>query len=85
MEEEHKQYVKNEKTRADVLEYDADMNEDVDLNKDKTTTREYEVKVIDKTSRSSSFREKMGGLSPHRCPLKDRMTDKRFHILIRFN
>ena len=70
MQEEQKQYAKNNKTRADVQEKDADVNED------KTTNGEDEVKVVGESSRSLSFRERMRGLSPHRRPLKDRMRDK---------
>ena len=52
------------------------MNEDDDLNEDKTTNKNDEMKVIGKSLRSLSFREKMKGLSPHRRPLKYRIRDK---------
>ena len=76
MQEEQKQYAKNNKTRADVQEKDADVNEDAHLNEEKTTNEEGEVKVVGESSRSLSFRERMRGLLPHRRPLKDRMRDK---------
>jgi hypothetical protein len=52
------------------------MNEDIDLNEDKTTNGKDEVKIVGESSRSLSFREKMRRLSPHCRPLKDRMKDK---------
>jgi hypothetical protein len=47
MQEEQKQYEKNEKMRVDVLEKDADVIEDVDLNEDKTTNRKDKIKAVD--------------------------------------
>ena len=70
MQEEQKKDEKNEKRHADVLE------KDVDLNKDKSKKTEQEVKIVCESSKSLLFREMMRGLSPHRCPLKDRMRDK---------
>ena len=47
-----------------------------DLNEDKSIDTEQEVKVVGKSLRSMSFRDRMRGLSPHRPPLKDQMKDK---------
>ena len=70
MQEEQKQYEKNEKRHADVPE------KDVHLDEDKSNETEQEMKVVGESSKSLSFRERMRGLSPHRCPLEDRMRDK---------
>ena len=70
MQEEHKQYDKNEKRHANVLE------KDVDLGEDKPKETEEEVKVVSESLGYLSIREMMRGLSPHRRPLKDRMRDK---------
>jgi hypothetical protein len=59
-----------------VLEKDADVNENVDLNEEKTTNMKDEVKVVDASSRPLWFRKRMKGLLPHRHPLKDRIRDK---------
>jgi hypothetical protein len=53
-----------------VLENDSDMNED------KSIKTEEEVKVVGESLKSLSFHERMRGLSLHRRPLKDRMRDK---------
>ena len=42
-----------------MLEKDVDLNEEIDLIEDKTTNMKVEVKVIDESSRSLSFRERM--------------------------
>jgi hypothetical protein len=73
MQEEEKQYEKNGKNgeiRGDVLE------KDVDVNEDKMISRKDEVKIVGESLRSLSFCKTMRGLSPHRRPLKDQMTDK---------
>jgi hypothetical protein len=70
MQEEQKQYAKNEKRRADVLKKDTDVNQDIDLNEVKTTNKKYEVKVVGESSRSLSFCEIMRRLSPHHRPLR---------------
>ena len=70
MQEEQKQYEKNEKIHAYVPENDPDLDED------KSKETQQEVKVEGKSSKSLSFRKRMRGLSPHRRPLKDRMRDK---------
>jgi hypothetical protein len=70
MHEEQKQYEKKEKRQKDIPEKDAD------LEQDKSNETEQEVKVEGESSKSTSFREGMRGLSPHRRPLKDRMRDK---------
>jgi hypothetical protein len=59
-----------------VLEKAADVNENFDLNEDKTTNRKDKVKVVGEYSRSLSFCKRMRGLSPHCRPLKDRMRDE---------
>ena len=59
-----------------MLDKDVNVIEDVDLNEEKSKNGEKEVKVVGKSSRSLSFREKMRGISPHSRPLKDRMRDK---------
>jgi len=69
VQEEQKQYEKNEKRHADVPE------KDVHLDEDKLNETEQEVKVVGKSSKSLSLREMMRGLSPHCRPLKDRMKD----------
>jgi hypothetical protein len=61
------------KRQAYVLQKDVVVNEGVDLNEDKMTNRKNEVNIVDKSSRSSSCRERMRGFSPHRHPLKDQM------------
>ena len=77
MQEEQKRYAKNDKRRADVNEKDetkcmnSEANDAVDLNEDKSIDTEHEVKVVGESSRSSSFRDRMRGLSPHRRSLKD--------------
>lgn len=77
MQEEYKQYVKNEKRRADVLEKDATrcMNNEADdaakLNEYKSNDKEKDVKVVGESSRSLSFRKRMKGLSSHSHPLKE--------------
>ena len=76
MQEKQKQYEKNEKRQADVLEKDIDVIEDDDFNEGKSKDSEKKVKVVGESSRSLSFREKMRGWSPHRRPLKDGMRDK---------
>jgi hypothetical protein len=52
------------------------LENDVDLNEDKTTNMKNEVKVVGESSRSLLFRERLRGLLPHHCPLKDQMRDK---------
>ena len=75
-------YAKNDKRQADVLEKDAtrsmngEADDAIDLNKNKSIDTEEEVKVVGKSLRSLSSRERMKRLSPHRHPLKDRMNDK---------
>ena len=46
------------KWRADVQEKDAVMNENVDVNVDKTPNRNDKVKGLGESSRSLSFRER---------------------------
>ena len=60
MQEEQKQYEKNEKMQANVPEINADMDED------KPDELEQEAKVVGKSLKSHSFYERM----------KDRMRDK---------
>jgi hypothetical protein len=60
VQEEHKQYGKNEKRHAYVPKKDADLDED------KSNETKQEVKVEGKSSKSLSFRR----------PLKNRMRDK---------
>jgi hypothetical protein len=82
MHKEQKQYTKNKKRRADVLDKDAtrcmnsEADDAIDLNEKKSNDRQKEVKVVGESSRSFSFRERMKGLSLHRRPLKERMRDK---------
>ena len=59
-----------------MLEEDADVIEDIDLNEEKSKDKEKAVKVVGKSLMSLSFCERMRGLSWHRHPLKDRMRDK---------
>ena len=68
--EEQKQYEKKEDRHEDAPE------KDVDLGEDKPKENEHEMKVVGKSSKSRSFRERMRGLSPHHLPLKDRMKNK---------
>ena len=77
MQEKPKQYAKNDKRQADVLEKDTvrcmndEANHAVVLNEDKLIESEEEVKVVGKSSRSLSVCERMERLSPHCRPLKD--------------
>jgi hypothetical protein len=59
-----------------VQEKDVNVNEEVDLNEDKTTNMMDKVKVVGESLRSLSFHETMGELSPHRRLLKDRKRNK---------
>ena len=74
-----------------MLEKDATMcmyseaGDAAELNKEESNHMEKEIKVLDESSRPLLFCEKIKGLSPHRCPLKDRMKDKRFRTLICFD
>ena len=58
--------------QADVLEKDAtryvdgEANDAVDMNDDKSKDAKEEVKVVDESSRSLSFRKRMKRLLPHR-------------------
>ena len=63
------------KSKGDPKEKDSDVNESIDVNENKTTTRKDEVKIVGKSLRSLSSCERMRGLSPHCHPLKDRMRD----------
>ena len=78
MQEEQKQYAKNDKRQANMQEKDEtkcmnnEANDTTDLNEDKSINTEQEIKVVGESSRSLSFRDRMRGLSPHRRPLKDR-------------
>ena len=75
MQQEQKQYEKNN-SRVNVLEKHVDVIEDADLNEAKSKDNEKEVKNVGVSSRFLLFRERMRGLSLHRCPPKDRMRDK---------
>lgn len=70
MEEKYKQSANNDKRRANVPENDNVLNEEILI---KT---EEDVKLVDKSSKSLSFCERMKGLSPYCCPLKDRIRNK---------
>jgi len=70
MQEEQKQYIKNEKKQADVPEMDAD------LDADKSIKMEEVLKMVGVYSKPLSFHKRVTGLSPHRHTLKDRMRDK---------
>ena len=59
VQEEQKQYEKNEKNQDDVSE----KNDDLDEEKSKET--EQKVKVEDKSSKSLSLHQRMRALSPH--------------------
>ena len=72
------------KWRADVQEKDAVMNENVDVNVDKTPNRNDKVKGLWESSRSLSFRERTTWLSQHRRLLKDELGIQRLYTLICF-
>ena len=77
MQKEQKQYAKNDKRQGDVQENDetkcmnSEANDAANLNEDKAIVTEQEVKVVGESLRFLLFRDRMRGLSPHCCALKD--------------
>ena len=77
MKEEWQQYAEYDKMRADVLKkaatrcIDRETDDAVDLDVDKSTDMEDNIKVVAESSRSLSFHDRTRRLLPHRRPLKE--------------
>lgn len=54
----------------------SEANDVVNLSDDKSIDVEEEVKVVGESSRSLPLCKRLNILSPHHCPLKNRMKDK---------